>query len=415
MAASLIRPEPRSYGPIRVLHSIYCLGRGGIETWLMNLVREGSPEVQFDFLVGGMWGGYEEEAQGLGSRFHFEKPPSRVLKRLRIAGLAPRSRFLEDVLAREHYDVFHIHGEEFMGDAVRIADRAGVPVRVVHCHCTALARGKTSPEMALRSLRFRTLDRHRILRHATDIVACSSDAGRFLLDERWNIDRRSRLLYCGVPLRAFRDATTRFSRGEVRAAHGIPTEAIVVGHAGSMGPTPTKNHIGLVRIFAALAARDTRYFLFLAGDGPLRPDITDEIRRHGLTDRVLMPGLVADVPALMIHAFDVHALPSFREGLPVVGLEAVAAGLFTVCSSSITRDFTEAFPDRIQALSLDADPERWADAIEDGVRRRAAATEGIGLVEKSPFSIAASLRETVALYARRLGREGPSSGATEAV
>jgi glycosyltransferase EpsF len=386
-----------------------------METWLMNLVRERSPEVKFDFLVGGMWGGYEEEAQRLGSRFHFEEPASRFLKRLRIAGLAPRSRFLERVLSRERYDVFHVHGEEFMGDAVRIAARAGVPVRIVHCHGTALARGQRSPEMALRSLRFRTLDRQRIRRYATDIVACSNEAGRFLVDTSWDRDSKCRPLYCGVPLGAFREVVERLSRPEVRKAHGIPSNAIVVGHAGSMGPTPTKNHLGLIKIFAVLAARDERYFLFLAGDGPLRASLAEEIRVLGLTHRVLMPGIVSDVPALMVHAFDVHALPSFREGLPVVGLEAVAAGLFTVCSRSITREFTEAFPGRIRAIHLEESPERWADAIEDGVRRRVPPSEGVALVEKSPFSIASSLRETVALYANRLRQEGRRGGATEVV
>ena len=381
----------------------------------MNLVREQSDRLQFDFIVEKLGGGYEEEAKSYGCRFHHETPPGPLGKRLRILGLLRESPFLERVLAAHQYDVLHIHGEEFMGDAAKIGAVTRVPARIVHCHNTVLARGKKTPEMLIRRLRFLTLDRSRILRYATDIAACSSDAGKFLLGRRWKSDPRCRPLYCGVPLATIHTAAIESTRATVRSAHEIPSDARVIGHAGSMGPTQAKNHGFIVEVFAELARRDPRWFLFLAGDGPLRPSITEAIRARGLQSRVAMPGLCRDVPALMVHGFDVHLLPSLTEGLPVVGLEAVAAGLFTVCSDTITRDFTSAFPGRVEAVSLAAPPPAWADRLETALPKRITPNEGLALLEKGPFSIQASLEAVIHLYEERLqaperARKAPERG-----
>ncbi|MBI4915339.1 MAG: glycosyltransferase [Acidobacteria bacterium] len=392
--------------PIRVLHKIYCLGRGGIETWLMNLVRQRSDEVQFDFAVGVMWGGYEEEAQSYGCRFHCEVPPSRLVKRAQAIGLMPKSRFLENVLAENRYDVFHVHGDEFMGDAAKIAARAGVPVRVVHCHNTVLARGTKSAEMVLRKLRFLTLDRGRTLKHATDIVGCSVDAGRFLAGKHWERDGRCMPLYCGIPLDQFRGDEDGQTREAFRRARGIPDGARVIGHAGSMGPSHQKNHFFLLKVFGELARRDPRYFLYLAGDGPQRPAIREAVDAAGLGSRVAMPGLCADVPALMVRVFDVLLLPSLQEGLPVVGLEAVAAGLPTVCSDTISGDFTEYFAERVATVPLDEPPAVWADRVEAAFARRIAPSEGLALLRRSRFSIESSLAALTELYRRRLETVG---------
>jgi glycosyltransferase involved in cell wall biosynthesis len=169
-----------------------------------------------------------------------------------------------------------------------------------------------------------------------------------------------------------------------------------------MGPSPVKNHAFLVQVFAELAKRDRRYRLFLAGDGPLRPQIEAQVQALGLTDRVLMPGLIANVPELMVNLFDVHVLPSLSEGLPVVVIEACAAGLFSVCSDSITAELEEHLPARVGYVSLAASIATWADEVEAGLQRRLPPKQGLEFVRSTPLSIGSSVEALVAMYRSRL-------------
>jgi glycosyltransferase involved in cell wall biosynthesis len=379
--------------PIRVLHSFGGLVKGGIETWLMNIVRLRSKEVQFDFFLNLLGGPYEAEARSYGCRIHIA-PPIRQLGKYHAC--------LERVLNVNQYDVYHSHVDEFAGDSVKAAAMAGVPVRVGHCHNTVLARGQRGFEMQVRSWRFKTINRSRMLKYATDILACSSDAGRFFMGTHWGEDPRSRVLFCAVPLDEFNLASSKWSRDEFRNAHGIPRDAIVVGHVGSMGPTPQKNHSYILEIFAELARRDQRYYLYLAGDGPDRPALEKKVKQMKLKPRVMMPGLFDDIPSLMVHGFDVFLLPSLWEGLPVAGLEAVASGLATVCSDCITKDFTAFFSTRVVPLSLKEHPSVWADWVEEAIKKRISVDRGIVIFEKSPFSINSSLNDMIALYQNRL-------------
>ena len=63
----------------------------------------------------------------------------------------------------------------------------------------------------------------------------------------------------------------------------------------------------------------------VVGDGPLREDLIRQRDALGLTERVLFTGYRADIPRMMA-AFDVYVQSSLWEGLPIVLLEALAAG-----------------------------------------------------------------------------------------
>lgn len=391
--------------PIRVLHSLGSLNRGGIETWLMHVVRHRHPELKMDFILGaqpGESGDYEREALASGCVIHHRPRESRLAKRLRMVGLAPTSTKLGDTLRAGGYDVLHVHGDEFNGDTVKEAFAAGTPVRVAHCHHTKIARGKGGPEMWVRWARYLTVDRARTLRYATDLVACGRDAGHLMVGSRWETDSRCRVIYCGVPLDAMQRALTSTTRAELLARHGLPADAIVVGHAGSMGIVPVKNHAFLVRVFAELAKRDKRYYLLMAGDGHGRPAIESLVRSLSLTGRVRMPGLLRDVPSHMAHLFNVHVLPSLSEGLPVVAIEAAAAGLYSVISDQVTNELDNHLPGRAEHLALSAPLGAWADRIEHGIALRESPVAGIARVQATPLSIDRSVADLVEIYRHRL-------------
>jgi colanic acid/amylovoran biosynthesis glycosyltransferase len=88
-----------------------------------------------------------------------------------------------------------------------------------------------------------------------------------------------------------------------------------------------KGQMLLLDAVARLAAEGVPLTLTLAGDGPMRGRLEEQIRRLGLTSRVRITGYLSnDAVRREMLAARVLALPSFAEGLPVVLMEALALG-----------------------------------------------------------------------------------------
>jgi glycosyltransferase involved in cell wall biosynthesis len=129
----------------------------------------------------------------------------------------------------------------------------------------------------------------------------------------------------GIDLSRFvRDAAEHARvRGEVRAELGIAPDAFVVGSVGRI--VAEKNQALLVDALAPELSPSMA--LVIAGDGPLLPALREKVSALGeKSPRVHLLGARRDVPRLYA-AFDVFALSSDSEGLPLVIVEAMAAGL----------------------------------------------------------------------------------------
>ena len=93
-----------------------------------------------------------------------------------------------------------------------------------------------------------------------------------------------------------------------------------------------KNPVQIIKTLATL--KDLTWECILLGDGPLRKEVEDEIDRHNLQGRVSLLGWVT--PEEVIAWFgksDILFMPSISEGLPVVGVQALAMGLAMVVSN----------------------------------------------------------------------------------
>ena len=123
-----------SSGPIRVLHVVGAMNRGGVETWLMHLVRRyQGTRVRTDILVHtDEPAAYDAELLEHGCRIL--RCPL-VRRPIRYGHAVKR-------LLREHgpYDVVHSHVHHFSGYVLRLARKAGVPVRIAHSHNDTRAR-----------------------------------------------------------------------------------------------------------------------------------------------------------------------------------------------------------------------------------------------------------------------------------
>jgi len=91
-------------------------------------------------------------------------------------------------------------------------------------------------------------------------------------------------------------------------------------HIGSF--TVEKNHLELIDIFIKVKKQTPSAILHLIGEGPLKSDIINYIKKHGLEESVIIHGDLQD-PYPYLKMADVLVLPSLVEGLPAVILEAM--------------------------------------------------------------------------------------------
>ncbi len=101
-------------------------------------------------------------------------------------------------------------------------------------------------------------------------------------------------------------------------------DALVVGTVGRLAPE--KNYGMLLRAFAALPAGPSTPVLVFLGDGSEREALESEARGLGVFERTRFAGWQNDV-ARLLPAFDVFALSSTAEGLPLALLEAMSLGI----------------------------------------------------------------------------------------
>ena len=114
---------------------------------------------------------------------------------------------------------------------------------------------------------------------------------------------------------------------QIRRELGIPLDAKVVLSVGEVNKN--KNH--KVGIEALAKLNDPDVYYVICGRGPLMDAHKELAQRLGVSDRVILTGYRTDVADFYKMA-DVFLFPSFREGLPVAVMEAMASGLPVVAT-----------------------------------------------------------------------------------
>jgi glycosyltransferase involved in cell wall biosynthesis len=372
---------------IRVLHDLHWLTRGGIETWLMNLLRYfRNEQVHFDFAVCDH-SYYDEEAKSLGSTIHIVSHPIHYFRYLKD---------MRNIMKTGNYDVIHCHRPEHAGALMKIAKEEGIRCRIVHAHNSNWAKGKKNLLNLLRFIKYRLIGRNQCYQYATTIVACSFEAGKFFFGKQFGIHPITHTLFYGIALEPFDICLDDSKRQNFLEQYSLPSDSIIIGNVGSLDDQ--KNHQFIIQVFAELAKRDKRYILFIAGEGYKRPQLEKQIYSLGLTNRVRLPGNCSNVPELMTQLFDVFTLTSSFEGFGLVIVEATAAGLHTVCSNIVTNDLLQYIPQQVTPLSLNVPVMVWADALEKGIKLHRTLEEGIKIIRQTPFCIENSAIELIKLY-----------------
>jgi glycosyltransferase involved in cell wall biosynthesis len=375
--------------PVRVLHVVGAMNRGGTETWLLHVLRNIDREsFQFDFLVHTEEKcAYDEELERLGAR---------VIRIGNAGNPAIYCRKLFSVLCENGpYDVIHSHVHYLSGLVTLVARIAKVPARLAHGHCDTRSTHSAQP-IGRKAYRF--LSRCLLNRFATTKLAVSEQAGADLFGE--GAHPPFRLLSPAVDLGQFCCTQDGYA---ARAAMGVAPTEFVIGSVGRL--ISVKNHVFLIELLPALIRQRRNATLLIAGEGPFKNAITDLAVALGVESYVRLIGPCNDVPRFL-SAVDVFVMPSLSEGFGLAAVEAQAAGVPTILSDRIPRH-VDLGAGIVRFLSLESDIDSWVEAINDPPSVSHSKRRFISdCVHSGPLSLAWNVSVMKDLYTRRASAAG---------
>lgn len=341
--------------PIRILHIVGRMDRGGIETMIMNIYRNiDRTKVQFDFLAHyGREAAYNDEIRSMGGRI-YEMPALKTDEKVYYWRYFQYVRALHKFF-REHreYRVIHGHMTNTASIYMPIAKKYGVTCRIAHSHNT---HGKAGLLGKVTDLLQRS-----ICKHATDWFACSEAAAKWFYPESALADGRVKIISNAVDAAKFRFDPDR--RRQLRQQLGVDG-TLVIGCVARF--RPEKNQVFLLRVLSEILKTRRDVTLLFAGEGPCEQSAKQQAQELGVDGQVRFLGVRDDVPDLM-QAMDVFVLPSLWEGLPVVAIEAQASGLPCVVSDGLTKEMDAL--GMVTFLSLEESLSRWAQVITEAAQR----------------------------------------------
>ena len=305
--------------PIVVAQIMGKMNGGGVEAVIMNYYRHiDRSKIQFDFIC-------DEDSTNI-PREEIEKLGGHVIICPPYQKLFKYMKFLTELFREKKYRIVHSNINTLSVFPLKVAKKAGVPVRIAHSHNTS------NPKEFKRNI-LKNILRKFSKKYATDYFACSEVAGRYQFGDKAFDEGKVTIIHNAIDVEKFKFDPE--ARKKLRKEIGIKEDDFVIGHIGRF--VSQKNHTFLIDVFAEVKKERKNAKLVLVGQGPLREEIEEKVKKLGLEKDVFFLGQRDDTNKLY-SVFDVFCLPSLYEGLPVVGIEAQTNGVPCIFAKKITKE-----------------------------------------------------------------------------
>lgn len=301
--------------PIRIMHFVDGLSRGGLENGLVNLIERLDPE-RFEHVVCAI--------RHLGP--NADRLPHDRVRVMCLDKKSTDSAFQVGTLVRAIREAQPdiVHGRNWGAVEAVMAGRWTGCRAVVHSEHGLEADANAKEPWRRRVLRRVAFElAHRVLSVSYQLRDLHAWRTGFAA-------QRISVIHNGVDGRRFRpDAEARI---HARQELGLSPDDFCIGSVGNL--LPVKDHMTLLEAFDRIARTAQNCRLVLFGEGSERPRLEAFVNAHPeWRKRVSFLGSSNRVPE-MLNALDVYVLPSINEGISNSLLEAMANGLPVVATAT---------------------------------------------------------------------------------
>ncbi len=276
---------------------------GGAQRYVYDLATN-LPKDKFEVAVAfGQKGRLAEELSRVGIKTH----DTASLERDVSFGADIKSLLeLRKLFKIVHPDIVHLNSSKAGGIGALAARMAGVPKIIFTAHGW--------PFWEKRNLFSRTL-----IWFFSWLTALLSHV--VIVISEYDLRVAHRMPFVGKKtVRIYNGINQQFALGSGENIRSIfPRGAAITGTIGEL--TKNKNQLSLIEA----ARNDPSMHVAIVGEGEMRATLEEKIKEYHLENRVKLFGFIPASEAL--RGFDRFALPSLKEGLPYVLLEAKCAGL----------------------------------------------------------------------------------------
>lgn len=298
---------------IRVLQIVPNMQQGGIENFIMNVLRNiDRNRYKFDFLVhysGDFF--FDKEIENYGCKIYKlsvrnDKNYKKYFKELKL------------FFKNNQYDVVHCHMMSVSYIELKYAKKYSNAITICHSHNTSTDK---SIKGFIKSIFIKFADRYADFR-----LACSNKAGNYAFGRK-----KYYVINNGININRFKyNLNYRIiKRNELK----IKQDEILIGNVGRM--SYQKNQLLLLDVFSRMISKNENLKLLIIGDGELKTKLIDKIDELKISDYVILLPNQKDIEKYY-SAMDIFVLSSRFEGLPLTGVEAQINGLICAFNSTIT-------------------------------------------------------------------------------
>ena len=325
---------------IKILYIISSLRLcDGVTSYSMNYYRGLNKEqFEIDFIVyPDNQSDYYNEIRNNGGKIYY-------ISKLGKSNIKSKFKEIDNFFAKNKYDIVHCHILTMGAIYLYYAKKHGVKIRILHSHATKFGEGKWKN---LRNSLFAFFS----LKFANVYYACSKAAGDFLFK-----DKKYEVINNAINIAKFKYDKTK--RDSIRKKYGVKEDEILIGNVGRL--CKQKNQEFIINVLKEIKNQG-KFKLIIVGNGEDQEKL--ELMCNSFKNITIIDSQknIADY----FSAFDIFALPSLYEGLPVVGIEAQANGVPCLFSSNITDEII--INKNCKRINLKTD--EWVDTISQITRK----------------------------------------------